>query len=346
MGFKNMIDLYELLKTRVENKPYIFDTKGIFYNEMREVFQELLLHALSQNNFFENNAFQGGTALRLIHGSKRYSEDLDFNMKNNDSGFSWDYYFSKLYDYCKKLGFEIKKIDRESREGSKVKSLVVNGKDIIGIIHDKGIAPMNLTRVIKRQNIKIKLETGFYNSRFNAESKTLLFPETYPVEVFDIHCLFAGKLHAILNRSKNVNEKDKDTGEIIKTHREDENKGRDWYDFISYIQGGVEPNWRYFKEKLKEIGKWKGQEINADEKWLKEQLKLKMEVLDYNVMNEELSNYLEGKDEFILNKDIIDEYINMMGKDGYKIRYNKDDNWGGGNSGSGSEGHLLYTFSI
>ena len=329
-----MIDLYELLKNRIENKRHILKDKETFYNEMREIFQELLLHALFQTGFFENNAFQGGTALRLIHGSKRYSEDLDFNMKKDDPNFTWDYYLNILKDYCKNLGFEINKNERKSREGNKVKTLVVNGKDIIGVIHDKGIVPMNFTKVIKRQNIEVKLETGFYKSRFNTESKTLLFPEIFPVEVFDMHCLFAGKLHAVLNRSKNVNIKDKNTGEIVETYRKDENKGRDWYDLISYIKQGIEPNWRFFKEKLKEIGKWEGQDINADEKWLKEQLKLKMETLDYNAMNEELSDYLEVNDNFILNKDIIEKYINIMGKDGYKIKYNKDDATGNsGNSG-------------
>jgi len=323
-----MIDLYELLKYRIKNKPYVLEGIKIFYNEMREVFQELMLHGLSEERFFENNSFHGGTCLRLVYGSKRYSEDLDFNMKNDDPDFSWMPYFNKLNEYTKKLGFELIIGEKYSSDKYTVKRLTINGKNMVDIIHNKGIVPARLTKSKNRPNIEIKLETSYYKSRFNSEKKELSFPTIFNIEAFDINCLFAGKLHATLTRTKKIKEKDKVTKEVIREYRVDENKGRDWYDFIWYVQQGIEPNWRYLKEKLKGNDKWKVEDINVDEKWIKEQLKLKMERLDYNKMNIELSDYIKANDNFILNKDIIEKHINMMGKDGYKIKYNKDnDEW-------------------
>ena len=53
-------------------------TKG-----MRPVVEKELLHydilfALQKGGFLDGLVFQGGTALRLCHGSPRFSEDLDF----------------------------------------------------------------------------------------------------------------------------------------------------------------------------------------------------------------------------------------------------------------------------
>lgn len=48
-------------------------------NIMREYLQNLLLSHLYQHRQSHQLAFKGGTALRLLFGSPRFSEDLDFN---------------------------------------------------------------------------------------------------------------------------------------------------------------------------------------------------------------------------------------------------------------------------
>lgn len=45
---------------------------------LREEIQKACLAHLSLRGFFKEHVFQGGTALRLVYGSPRYSEDLDF----------------------------------------------------------------------------------------------------------------------------------------------------------------------------------------------------------------------------------------------------------------------------
>lgn len=53
---------------------------GVFPNIVREYFQHLFLQDLYQLPNSERLLFKGGTALRIIYGSPRFSEDLDFSL--------------------------------------------------------------------------------------------------------------------------------------------------------------------------------------------------------------------------------------------------------------------------
>ena len=47
---------------------------------LREIMQEIALRGLWRSKFFEKAAFYGGTALRILYGMDRFSEDLDFSL--------------------------------------------------------------------------------------------------------------------------------------------------------------------------------------------------------------------------------------------------------------------------
>src|SRR4030042_4590178 len=51
-----------------------------FPNIVREYFQNLFLSQLYKIEGAENILFKGGTALKIIYGSPRFSEDLDFSI--------------------------------------------------------------------------------------------------------------------------------------------------------------------------------------------------------------------------------------------------------------------------
>ncbi len=59
-----------------------------YVNVLREILQDLALLGLWRSKFFEHAAFYGDTALRLLHGLDRYSEDLDFSLLKPDVSFS------------------------------------------------------------------------------------------------------------------------------------------------------------------------------------------------------------------------------------------------------------------
>ena len=48
---------------------------------IREELQRLILRYLSERGFFVHGVFQGGTAIRLVYGGTRFSEDLDFVLR-------------------------------------------------------------------------------------------------------------------------------------------------------------------------------------------------------------------------------------------------------------------------
>ena len=52
---------------------------GLFPNIVREYFQHVFLSELYKLPLSNNLLFKGGTALRIVYGSPRFSEDLDFS---------------------------------------------------------------------------------------------------------------------------------------------------------------------------------------------------------------------------------------------------------------------------
>ena len=63
-------------------------TRDDYVNALREILQYMALLGLWRAKFFEHAAFYGGTALRVLHGLDRYSEDLDFSLIKPDASFS------------------------------------------------------------------------------------------------------------------------------------------------------------------------------------------------------------------------------------------------------------------
>ena len=55
---------------------------------LREIIQEVALLGLWRAKFFEHAAFYGGTALRILYGLDRFSEDLDFSLLAPGEGFN------------------------------------------------------------------------------------------------------------------------------------------------------------------------------------------------------------------------------------------------------------------
>ena len=67
-------------------------------NAAHEVMQQIALAGLSRGGFFEKAAFYGGTCLRLLHGMRRFSEDMDFSLLKPDLGFRFEDYFPAVVE--------------------------------------------------------------------------------------------------------------------------------------------------------------------------------------------------------------------------------------------------------
>lgn len=63
---------------------------------LREIMQEVALLGLWRSKFFEKAAFYGGTAMRILHGLDRFSEDLDFSLISPMADFDISNYTTAL----------------------------------------------------------------------------------------------------------------------------------------------------------------------------------------------------------------------------------------------------------
>ena len=98
------------------------DNEDARQNAHYEVMQQVILGGLYRGGFFEKAAFYGGTCLRIFHGLKRYSEDMDFSLLKKESDFSLDNYFQSIIEEAKLLGREVIITKKNKKSFSKVES--------------------------------------------------------------------------------------------------------------------------------------------------------------------------------------------------------------------------------
>ena len=83
---------------------------SVFPNIIREYFQHIFLNELYKLPESEKMLFKGGTALRVIYGSPRFSEDLDFSLfgvSHNETKRFIEDLFVKVLAEIEKSGIEV-----------------------------------------------------------------------------------------------------------------------------------------------------------------------------------------------------------------------------------------------
>jgi hypothetical protein len=83
-------------------------------NALKEVMQEIVLCGLSRAGFFKKTAFCRGTALRIIYGLDRFSEDLDFSLLAPDPDFDLTSYFPTLKKEVTSYGLDVEISEKET----------------------------------------------------------------------------------------------------------------------------------------------------------------------------------------------------------------------------------------
>ena len=218
---------------------------------LREISQEVILMALARADFFKQAEFHGGTALRILHNLQRFSEDLDFALLAPNKQFKLAPYLEKISLELRAFGYTFEIKDR-SKAANAVKKAFLKD-DSMGKI-------LTLKRSGLPKKITIKLEVDT-NPPLGAdiETKYLSFPERFGIATKSLPSAFAGKLHALLCRSYL--------------------KGRDWYDFLWYIDNKTTVNFALLKNALYQIGPWEKQKITVNKNWLIEQLREKINTI-------------------------------------------------------------------
>ena len=206
-------------------------------NAMKEIIQEIVLCGLSRAGFFNKAAFYGGTALRIFYGLNRFSEDLDFSLKEVDKDFDLTAYFPMLRNEVEAYGLHLVIEEKQKTFDSHVKSAFLKGNTkehmLLFYSDENYVKGINASELLK---IKFEVDTC-PPAGAGYETKYALSPSPYEVLLYDIPSLFAGKVHAVLCRGwKN------------------RVKGRDLYDYIFYMQKNAPLNLENLRQKLIQSG--------------------------------------------------------------------------------------------
>jgi len=245
-------------------------------NAIKEIMQEIVLCGLSRAGFFDKAVFYGGTALRIFYGLDRFSEDLDFSLRTQDSNFALEKYFPILEREINSLGLNVKIENKEKTFDSAIKSAFLKGntKEHLLMFYSndalvKGINPMEV--------IKIKFEIDTNPPDFATfETMYKLQPSPYEISLYDLPSLFAGKISAALCRAwKN------------------RVKGRDLYDYVFYLQKNATFNLKHLQARL-EQAKFieSGQTITLDD--VKTLLNKKFDSIDYEDAKKDVFPFIKN----------------------------------------------------
>ncbi len=208
-----------------------------YVQALREILQEIALLGLWRSKFFERAAFYGGTSLRILHGLDRFSEDMDFSLLSSKKNFNLGRYGDALQREMRAYGFDVWAETKSKRTTSAIQSAFLKANTLKQLLIIE--AGVEIVRELpKGQQVKIKVEVDTDPpGGFETEIAYLLQPIPFPVRVYTLPDLFAGKMHALLCRKWKQRV-----------------KGRDWYDLIWYVTHHPTLHLSHLEQRLRQSG--------------------------------------------------------------------------------------------
>ena len=257
-------------------------TRADFESALREIAQELALLGLWRARFFEHASFYGGTALRIFHGLRRFSEDLDFSLLAPKPGFRLAGYLGAVEDELTAHGFAVEVVPRGKAVATAVESAFLKASTAVNLLRIGApvgmVAGLPASQVLR---VKIEIDTNPPPGAGH-EVRTLFQPIPFQVRLFRLPDLFAGKVHALLWRK---------WGRRV--------KGRDFYDFVWYVGRGVECHLAHLEARMRQSGHWGGEgTLTADA--LRDLLVAHFERVDLDAARRDVLPFLRDRDEVAL----------------------------------------------
>ena len=251
-------------------KHYDLRSKQAKENAIKEICQEVALAGLARENFFKTAMFQGGTCLRIMHGLKRFSEDLDFILMTPNKAFDWEPYLRAITVEFEAFGLSLEVIDRSEADNTIKKAFLKEGSfgKVLNLQYSR--VPSDKQKIL----IKLEVDTNPPDGSI-PETHYLDYPYPFSIVTQNIPSLFAGKCHALLCR------------EYI--------KGRDWFDFIWYIQNKHKVNFPFLKNALEQCGPYQNTTISMSNDWLCTALENKINALDWKVVAADVLKFLPAE---------------------------------------------------
>lgn len=213
----------------IESRLKKFDlrTKQQEKHALREIAQEIALGGLARTDFFKHVAFIGGSCLRIAHGLKRFSEDLDFWTLKPSPNFEWKHYLQVVEEEFRAYAFHMNIVDQESVSTRKRALLKQDEiKKVLILTHAR--------KYTDNETLQIKFEIDTHPPlSADYESKNLEFPYPFAFTTLDQPSLFASKILALFDLKKE--------------------KGRHWFDFLWYISQKWPINYQLLRLNLPQL---------------------------------------------------------------------------------------------
>ncbi len=184
-------------------------------NILREYLQYKILEIIFNSIFAGKLSFLGGTALRIVYGNTRFSEDLDFdNFGLSEKDFSL---------LTKKIEKELEKQGYQVEMRNVFKGAYRCYVKLPKILFDNELSDL------KEEKIMIQIDTAAHNFSYLPDNKILnKFDVFTQIKTTPLDILLSQKIYAALNRKRS--------------------KGRDFFDIIFLLQK-IKPNYEYLKKK-------------------------------------------------------------------------------------------------
>jgi len=258
---------------------YPRDSLGDYVSALREILQEIALLGLWRSKFFEKAAFYGGTALRILYGLDRFSEDLDFSLRIPSKSFDLKVYLAALQKELAAFGFDVSVKDSSKPAKSPIYSAFLKANTINQLLVIQ--ASEDLVQTLHRdQVLKIKLEVDTDPpTGFDTETRYLLHPIPFAVRTYALPDLFAGKMHAVLCR-----------------RWKSRSKGRDWYDLVWYAANHPHLHLSHLEQRMRQSGDWtKTNTLTPDE--FKTLIHSTIDQIDIQQIRKEVEPFIRQSDQ-------------------------------------------------
>ncbi len=247
-------------------------------NIVREYLQARILGKMQHAGAMLPLSFHGGTALRFLFSTPRYSEDLDFSLEKNKDVYDFHKYLKSIKHGLASEGYDIglKVSDKKT-----VHSAFVNFRSLL---YELGLSSH------REEIAAIKIEVDTNPPRGAVLTTTIIRRYvTLQLQHHDKASLLAGKLHAILQRP----------------HL----KGRDIYDLFWYLSDPAwpSPNLVLLNNALRQTH-WPGPELK-ESNW-RALIREKIDTMNWKNIENDVRPFLDTTaDSALLTKDNLDRLL-------------------------------------
>jgi len=196
---------------------YPENIKGFKKNILREYLQYKILEIIFNSKYANKLCFLGGTALRIIYNSQRFSEDLDFD--------NFGITPKEFADLSQKIREKLSKEGYETQITNVYKGAFRCNIKLPKILYDNDLSG------IKDEKMLIQIDTAPHHFTYTPEKRTLNKFEVFKqIFVTPADILLSQKINAVFNRKRQ--------------------KGRDFFDIV-YLFSFTKPDYKYLVQKLK-----------------------------------------------------------------------------------------------